>query len=85
MQSSRLCPVSLVSDAVGQQALLNAAIRYAPGVDWRPGSVVTADFTCRGHKQQAILGANSTEIVVAVFINGTAHRPAPKCFAMPPK
>lgn len=61
--------------APGQEALLKAAARYVPGVDWRPKSVVISDFTCSGHKQQAILGTNSTEIVIAVFINGTAHRP----------
>ena len=33
---------------------MKAASRYVPGVDWRQGSVVLADFTCVGHKQQAI-------------------------------
>ena len=61
--------------AVGQDALLRAAARYVPGVHWRVKSVVVADFTCSGHKQQAILGTNSTEIVVAVFVKGTDARP----------
>jgi hypothetical protein len=61
--------------AVGQEALLKAAAQYVPGVNWRAKSIVVADFTCGGHKQQAILGTNSTEIVVAVFIGGVAQRP----------
>jgi len=60
--------------AAGQGALTKAAARYVPGVTWREKSVVTADFTCRGHQQKAILGTSSTEIVVAVFINGTKSR-----------
>src|ERR1700722_10591429 len=61
--------------AAGQDALFKAAVRYILGVKWRANSVVLADFTCVGHKQPAILGTNSTEIVVAVFINGTGARP----------
>ena len=77
MKQILLIVIPLLSSeiAVGQEALLKAAARYVPGVNWLSKSIVIADFTCSGHKQQAILGANSTEIVVAVFINGTAHRP----------
>lgn len=65
----------LSQTAAGQKALFKAATRYVPGVRWRAESVVVADFTCNGRKQQAILGTNPAEIVIAVFINGTAHRP----------
>ena len=51
-----------------------AAARYVPRVTWQPKSLVTADFTCRGPKQQAILGTNTEEIVIAVFLNG-ANKP----------
>jgi len=37
--------------------------------------VITADVTCRGKLEQAILGSSSSEIVVAVFLNGTSQRP----------
>jgi hypothetical protein len=52
-----------------------AAARYVPGVDWRPKSIVTGDFTCSGRSQHAILGTSQTEIIVAVFLNGTTKRP----------
>jgi hypothetical protein len=68
-------PFLLPQAAVGQESLIKAANRFVPGVNWRQSSVVLADFTCVGHKQQAILGTNSTDIVVAVFINGTGARP----------
>jgi hypothetical protein len=54
---------------------MKAATRYLPGVNWRQSSVVLADFACVGHKQQAILGTNSTDIVIAIFINGMGFRP----------
>jgi hypothetical protein len=69
-------PVLLLSQiSADQDALIRAAARYVPGVNWLPKSVVVGDFTCGGRKQQAVLGTNSTDIVVAVFINGTAVRP----------
>jgi hypothetical protein len=68
-------PLLFSQKTIAQERLLNAAARYVPGVHWLQKSVVTADFTCSGHKQQAIPGSNSTDIVIAVFINGTAHRP----------
>jgi hypothetical protein len=69
-------PLLFVSQlAFGQEPLIKAAARYVPGVTWQPKSVVTGDFTCRGRKQIAILGVSSSEIVVAVFLNGTNKRP----------
>ena len=42
--------------AMGQQiSIQTAAARFLPDVKWLPKSVVTADFTCQGRKQQAIL------------------------------
>jgi hypothetical protein len=52
-----------------------AAARHVPGVNWRAGSIVAGDFTCRGRMEKAILGTGNTEIVVAVFVRGTAYRP----------
>jgi hypothetical protein len=46
-----------------------AASKFVPGVTWRPRSVVSGNFTCRGRKEQAILGVSTSEIVIAVFIN----------------
>jgi hypothetical protein len=59
----------------GQDTVMRAATRYVPGVTWRAKSVVTGDFTCGGRRQTAILGTSATEIVVAVFLNGTDKRP----------
>ena len=61
--------------AAGQEALIKAATRYVPGVNWRPESVVVADFTCSGQKQQAILGTDANDIVLAVFVKGAGKRP----------
>ena len=56
-------------------SIVAAAMKHVPGVEWRPRSVLTADFSCRGHREQAILGISATDIVVAVFLNGTSERP----------
>jgi hypothetical protein len=52
-----------------------SAAKYVPGVRWQPKSVLTADFSCRGRREQAILGTSATDIVIAVFLNGTSERP----------
>lgn len=66
----------LIQSAVSQSPTVpTAAARYLPAVKWRPNSVLTADFSCRGRKEQAILGTSSAEIVIAVFLNGTSQRP----------
>ena len=56
-------------------SVIEAAPRFVPGVVWRPKSVLTADFSCRGRKEQAILGVTAKEIVIAVFLNGPAEPP----------
>jgi hypothetical protein len=54
---------------------VGAANKYAPDVTWHSESVISADFTCRGHMEQAILGITAREIVVVVFINGLRDKP----------
>jgi hypothetical protein len=56
-------------------ALVGAANKYVPGVTWHSESVISGDFTCRGGKEQAILGITAQEIVVVVFINGLQNKP----------
>jgi hypothetical protein len=59
-----------------QTNVIKAASRFVPGVKWKADSVVVADFTCEGHKQQAILGIDAKEMtVVAVFLHGLAAKP----------
>jgi hypothetical protein len=65
----------LSQTVVGQDPVIKAGARYVPGVTWQAKSVVIGDFTCRGRKQTAILGTSSSEIVVAVFLNGTNQHP----------
>lgn len=68
--------VSVVFLAALQASPVNvAASRFVPNVTWRTESVLTADFSCRGRKEQAILGSTVEEIVIAVFVNGTNERP----------
>lgn len=52
-----------------------AANRFVPDVRWRAASVLNADFTCRGHKESAILGVSDTNVVIAVFLEGLDKRP----------
>jgi hypothetical protein len=61
--------------AQGPVAVEKSAAKYVPGVTWRPQSVVSANFTCRGRKELAILGVSTSEIVVAVFVNGLDAHP----------
>ncbi len=61
--------------ANSEDSVTKAATRYVPGVIWHIESLIRADFTCRGHKQMAILGESSEAVVVAVFLNGLYHRP----------
>ena len=65
----------LLQAANSQTTVAAAATKFVPNVKWQPKTVVIADFTCRGKKEQAILGSNSTDIVVAVFVKGTSQRP----------
>jgi hypothetical protein len=67
-----LTQLSLAQD---RAAIEKAAAGYVPGVAWLTRSVVTGDFTCRRRGEQAILGTNESEIVIAVFVNGIKARP----------
>jgi hypothetical protein len=61
--------------AAQEPSIKSAAARYVPGINWRAKSVVAGDFSCRGRVQRAILGTSRSEIVVAVFLNGTKRPP----------
>jgi len=56
-------------------AIVTAANKHVPGGTWHSESVVISDFTCRGLKEQAILGITAQEIIVVVFINGLQNKP----------
>jgi hypothetical protein len=66
---------ALLLGSVKAPSITAAASKFVPGVTWRSQSVLTADFTCRGRREQAILGVTTTEIVIAVFLNGTTAAP----------
>ena len=51
-------------------SVAKAATKRLPGVAWQRRSIVSGDFTCRGRKEQAILGVDASEILIAVFVNG---------------
>lgn len=74
-----ICGVLLIlaaqSQLVGVAAIEAGAKQYLPDVTWQPKSVVTADFTCQGRAQHAILGLDPKDIVIAVFINGLGSAP----------
>ena len=52
-----------------------AARKFHPKITWRANSAITADFTCRGRTEHAILGTTNTAIFIAIFPNGLASRP----------
>ena len=52
-----------------------AAAHFIGGIAWQEGSVLSADFSCAGKKQSAILGTSDTEIVVAVFTQNLGKPP----------
>jgi hypothetical protein len=56
-------------------SLSTAATKFVPGVTWRAASAVSANFSCRGPEEHAILGVTATGIVIAVFLNGPDERP----------
>ena len=56
-------------------SLTMAAARFLPEVNWRAESSVSADFTCRGRRESAILGTTSKEIIIAIFIDGLGQKP----------
>lgn len=66
---------SLPPTAAQVPTVSQAASKFVPGMTWRPKSILTADFSCRGRKEQAILGVNAKEIVIAVFLNGLGEPP----------
>ncbi|MES2151583.1 MAG: hypothetical protein V4508_17535 [Pseudomonadota bacterium] len=64
------CAGSAASPAVKE-----AATRFVSGIEWQEKSVLSADFSCGGGRQDAILGTSGKEIVVAVFTQGLAKAP----------
>jgi hypothetical protein len=65
------CPAA----AQGPLSVEASAARFVPAVKWRAASVVTGDFSCRGHKETAILGTNQSDTVIAIFLSGTGKPP----------
>lgn len=53
----------------------NAAHRYFPMATWRERSIITADFTCSGRREWAVLGTTPSEILIAIFVNGPNEKP----------
>ena len=58
-----------------QPSVQAAAARFAKGVKWRENSIVVGDFSCRGNREQAILGVSKDRIVIAIFIRGLSKPP----------
>lgn len=61
------CLVLLVNTAWANPAVKKAADQFVGGVAWQAQSVLTADFSCAGKTEHAILGTSDKEIVVAIF------------------
>lgn len=52
-----------------------AAAHFHPQIEWHSASALTGDFSCQGRQEQAIAGKTSSELVVAIFLNGPASSP----------
>jgi hypothetical protein len=70
-----LIVLAIASTNAQTPSVAPAASKFLPEVSWRAASIVSADFTCRGRQEQAILGTTSKEILIAVFINGVGQTP----------
>jgi hypothetical protein len=70
-----LVSLSVAFSGAQASSVAEAAAQHHPDVTWQTGSVVSADFTCRGRQEAAILGTTSRDIVVAVFIGGLGQKP----------
>jgi len=67
--------VILIQCTTAQPSIASSAAKYLPTTKWQQNSVGGGDFSCQGRQQQAILGTTSSEIVIAIFLNGTDQRP----------
>ena len=67
--------LALVLSLAQAPSVTAAVSKFVPDVSWRPKSVLIAEFSCRGRKEQAILGVTAKEIVITIFLNGTAEMP----------
>lgn len=70
-----LLAVAVLLTASQSAEFISAAHRFVPGVQWQANSLVSSDFTCRGHQEVALLGTTANEIVVAVFLDGATKEP----------
>jgi hypothetical protein len=68
---------ALFSKATSSEVVLikRAAGKYFAAVTWRADSVVSGDFTCSVKKDWAILGTNTSELLIAMFISGPGGKP----------
>ena len=65
----------LQAQSSDRTAVASAAKKFLPGVTWQAQSVIAADFTCDGRVDQAILGLDPKDIVIAIFIQGLGTAP----------
>ena len=71
----RIILLILLQGVVSNSSVATAAAKFQPGIQWRQNSVIKGDFSCQGRQQQAILGTTPSEIVIAIFLNGTNQQP----------
>ena len=66
-----------LSQAIAQRppSIEASAARYVPEVNWRANSVVRGNFSCQGRMESAILGTSQSQIVIAIFLNGSTQPP----------
>jgi hypothetical protein len=66
---------TLSTHAASDSAAVAAASRFHPSVTWLAKSKVTADFTCRGNADVALLGHTDKTTIVAIFSHGLSSKP----------
>jgi hypothetical protein len=72
--------LQVTATANQKQEVFKAARHFMPGITWQQDSVLIADFSCRGHREQAILGTHhpdtaSPYAIVAVFLDRLNKQP----------
>jgi len=64
-------------------AVEKAAAKYDPGVTWQARSIVSGNFTCRGRKEQAILGTSPSHQIVVRHFRKRTHLAPPALLRYP--
>lgn len=61
-----LALTSTTAQSAEKSEFTETAMALRPGVNWQATNTLKADFTCRGHKEVAMLGTQGENVFVAI-------------------